>query len=142
MSDNQGDEYDKWADKIIAEELTSQGDLLPPWLKYPEIQAMSIGWRMGDGEGYMIAWDKWTRQFDQEQFIEYFKKYLPIPIEWLVWVSNCFGDQDITIDFFSGGGDFKGIQWLEEKGLANFNDFKNWYSSWYDNYKEGRNKMG
>jgi len=141
MSDNQSNAYDEWADKIITEENTPQGDLLPPWLKYPEIQAMSIGWRMGEGEGYMIAWDKWAKQFDQEKLVEYFKKYLPIPTEWLVWVSNRFGDEDINVEFFSGGGDFKGIQWLEEKGLANFSDFNDWYSSWYDNWMKERDKI-
>jgi hypothetical protein len=142
MSENLNNQYDEWANKIIAEELTPEGDLLPPWKRYPEIQAGSIGWRMGYGEGYMHAWDKWAEQLDQEKLIEYFKKYLPLPAEWLIWISNRFGDQDSAAEFFSGGGEFKGIQWLEQQGLANFSDFKVWYGSWYDKWQKDRKEAG
>jgi len=33
----------------------------PPWIKYPDIPAMSIGWRMGGGEDYGIAFYRWFR---------------------------------------------------------------------------------
>lgn len=128
--------------KTIAEELTPQGDLLPPWQKFPEIQARSIGWRMGYGEMYMIAWDKWADQFNKEQLIEYFKKYAPIPVEWLSWVSNRFSDENIAHEIFSGGGEFNGIRWLEQQGLASFSEFKSWYSSWYDKWKKDKDEKG
>ena len=126
--------------KTVAEELTPQGDLLPPWLKYPEIQAGSIGWRMGYGETYMMAWDIWADQLNKDQLVEYFKKHLPLPLDWLTWVSNRFGDTNITHEFFSGDGNFDGIRWLEQQGLANFNEFKSWYEVWYDKWK--RQKEG
>jgi hypothetical protein len=140
MDENPKNAYDKWANEIIAKELTPQGDLLPPWKKYPEIQAGSIGWRMGYGEGYMIAWDKWASQFNKDQLIEYFKKFLPIPLDWLTWVSNRFGDKNITHEFLSGGGNFDGIHWLEQQGLTNFDEFKSWYDSWYDKWKRQKNR--
>ncbi len=31
----------------------------PPWLEHPEIPIGSIGWRMGYGESYWMAFDKW-----------------------------------------------------------------------------------
>jgi hypothetical protein len=33
--------------------------LPPPWIKYPQIPRVSIGWRMGAGEGYMCEWGPW-----------------------------------------------------------------------------------
>jgi hypothetical protein len=43
----------------------------PPWEKYPEIEAGSIGWRMGGGEEYYNAFYRWFSALtssDQEQF--------------------------------------------------------------------------
>ena len=84
----------------------------------------------------MRAWDKWASQMNQEQLIEYFKKYTPIPVEWLSWVSNRFGDENISHEMFSGTGDFAGIHWLERHGLASFSEFKSWYDSWYDKIRK------
>jgi hypothetical protein len=93
MDESQRQKYKNWSKETIAKELTPQGDLLPPWRKYPEIQRYSIGWRMGYGESYMIAWDEWSEQMTLEQRVEYFKKYSPIPLEWLDWVaSRCRDD--------------------------------------------------
>jgi hypothetical protein len=107
--------------------LTSDGDLLPPWLKYPEIKSHSLGWRMGQGEVYMIAWYKWAEPMTLEQLVVYFKKYLPIPLEWLDWVAMSCGHDEIVTDMFSGTGEYVGINWLELQGLANFAEFKTWY---------------
>ncbi|MCL4275641.1 MAG: hypothetical protein KJZ77_17345 [Anaerolineales bacterium] len=126
--------------EVIAKELTPQGDLLPPWKRFPQIQAGSIGWRMGYGEIYMMSWDKWSDQFNKEQLVEYFKKYLPLPLDWLTWISNRFGDEDIAHEFFTGGSDFKTIHWLEQQGLANFDEFKSWYDSWYDTWQKQKDK--
>ena len=128
MDDDSRKLYDEWTRKTIAEELTPQGDLLPPWLRHPEIPSMSIGWRMGYGESYMMAWDEWVSQMEQESLVQYFKKYLPIPHNWLHWVANRCG-HSVTTDMFSGKGEFKGIRWLEGQGLANFSEFKNWYDN-------------
>lgn len=122
--------------QTIVEEMTSEGDLLPPWTRYPSIPRGSIGWRMGSGELYIWAWDEWAEQKSQLQLVEYFRKYLPIPIEWLDWVSNRFGDEEISEEMYSGGGNFDGIRWLDEQGLASFTEFKSWYS------KNGKNKEG
>ncbi len=135
MDEKHRQEYEKWVKETIAKELTTQGDLLPPWQKYPEIQHGSIGWRMGYGEAYNTAWNKWADQLNQEQLIEYFKKYTPLPVEWLSWVSNRFGDKDITHEMFSGTGDFAGIRWLEQQGLADFAEFKSWFEKDWEKRK-------
>ncbi len=44
-------------------EIDAAGLMVPPWVKYPSIPRASIGWRMGEGEGYwddFRAW--WERQ--------------------------------------------------------------------------------
>ena len=97
---------------------------------------------MGYGEAYMIAWDKWASQLNQEQRLGYFGKYLPIPTEWLGWVSNRFGDTQFAHEMFSGGGNFDGIRWLDQQGLANFDEFKSWYDSWYDEWKNQKDRKG
>jgi len=33
--------------------------MVPPWEKHPEIPLGSIGWRMGYGEQYWIAFGEW-----------------------------------------------------------------------------------
>ena len=116
-------------DEKIAQEMTPQGDLLPLWRKHPEIPFGSIGWRMGYGEFYSIAWHKWASSMSQEQLVAYFKKYVPIPLEWLSWVANCFGFTEISNAMFSGTGEFAGIQWLEQQGLASFTEFQSWYEN-------------
>jgi hypothetical protein len=127
LIENEQKGYKDQLNKTIAEELTPDGDLLPPWKKYPIIPRGSIGWRMGGGESYMWAWDEWAGRMSKPQLVEYFRKYLPIPIEWVDWVSNRFGDDKIFEEMFSGGGDFDGIHWLEQQGLASFSEFKAWY---------------
>ena len=135
MNEKRKQEYENWVKETIAKELTPQDDLLPPWQKYPEIHWGSIGWRMGYGEVYMIAWNKWASQLKQEQLIEYFKKHTPIPVEWLSWVSNCFGDKNIAHEIFLGGGNFDGIRWLEKQGLASFSEFISWFENWQKSKK-------
>lgn len=127
MDEKLRQKYDHWAKETIAKELTPQGDLLPPWKKYPEIPRNSIGWRMGYGESYMIAWDKWVEPMELEQLVEYFRKYSPIPVDWLDWTAYRCGYSEMVDDMISGNGDFTGIHWLEQQGLANFSEFKSWY---------------
>ncbi|MFZ5878745.1 MAG: hypothetical protein ACOY0R_05200, partial [Chloroflexota bacterium] len=62
-----------------------------------------------------------------EQLSEYFRKYSPIPVEWLDWVAGRCGQDDIDNDMASATGNFSGIRWLEQQGLANFSEFKTWY---------------
>lgn len=123
----QNPSFDKWNKKIIAEERTSDGDLLPPWQRYPDIPRYSIGWRMGDGESYLMAWFHWAEDFTREQMLAYFQKYIPIPPAWMDWVAAELGHDDAYHDVFKGGGAFKGIHWLEEQGLADFEVFQKWF---------------
>jgi hypothetical protein len=102
--------------------------LLPPWTEYPDWPSYSLGWRMGKGESLLIEWDEWTKTLEKEKLAEYFKSYLPIPVEWLDWVALRFGYKDISENILTGKGEFEGIHWLESQGLADFNEFKDYYT--------------
>jgi len=86
---------------------------------------------MGYGETYLMAWNSWARKMSREEFVEYFKKHLPIPHDWLHWVADCCG-HSVTEDMFVGESEFKSIHWLEEQGLAKFSEFKKWYDDNWD----------
>ena len=49
----------EWTEKTIAEEVGEFGCVRPPWVRHPEIEAGSIGWRMGYGEGWRDVWHTW-----------------------------------------------------------------------------------
>src|SRR4051812_18563652 len=38
--------------------------MIPPWIKYPAIPRASIGWRMGEGEGY---WDDFRLWWNEQE---------------------------------------------------------------------------
>ena len=74
-------DHDAW----LAENLDAHGDLAPPWARYPEIPAGSIGWRMGGGEGWLVAWHRWvpTLPADPETRLAYLGRHPPAPRTWL-----------------------------------------------------------
>lgn len=72
----------------VRDELTKDGPydelgemLLPPWLKYPEIERYSIGWRMGYGEGHLVDWSCWYEGLSPAGRETYRSKF-PEPPEW------------------------------------------------------------
>lgn len=72
----------------IRDELTTNGPfdelavpMLPPWLKYPEIERLSIGWRMGFGEDYDIGFRCWFKGLTKDGQSQYKQMYTP-PKEW------------------------------------------------------------
>jgi hypothetical protein len=77
--------------KILMEvraELTKDGPfdelanpLLPPWIKHPEIERYSIGWRMGYGEDYVCKWSPWYCGLSEAGKRKYQDMY-PEPEDW------------------------------------------------------------
>lgn len=83
---------------------------------------------MGSGEDYLgNIWPKWTQGKSKEELVEYFESYLPLPLDWLDMVAYEFGYEEIFDEMLSGQGDFAGIKWLEQQGLAKFSEFMEWY---------------
>jgi hypothetical protein len=123
-----GDEYRKWIQEEIKSALTPTGDLLPPWLRYPDIRYGSIGWRMGPGEVYMMAWTEWSGSFTADQLLEYFRHYAPVPPEWLSFVSDALGyGNPLAESAHKAGEAFPAIRQLEQLGLGSYSDFLYWY---------------
>lgn len=62
---------------------------LPPWIAFPDMHPLSIGWRMGKGETYLQFLWEWREQLSSEAKHEY-NNYFPPPKEWaeLDWKWN------------------------------------------------------
>lgn len=72
----------KWLDMVEDFETSVfRTELLPPWKKYPQINRFSIGWRMGEGEYYLMEWHKWYTKLTTKERKDYIEKY-PQPLTW------------------------------------------------------------
>ena len=69
----------------LAKELASQARTtpVPPWVRHPEIERYSIGWRMGYGESYLMVWWTFAETLDTEARITYFREWAPLPLAWV-----------------------------------------------------------
>ena len=77
----------------------------------------------------MWAWDTWAGEMNQEQLVEYFRKFMPIPHDWLDWVAGRLGFPEVARAVFAGEGSIEGVRWLEKHGLADYSKFKTWLES-------------
>ncbi len=70
-------------------ELNAQGDLVPPWAKYPTYERYTIGWRMGGGESWLGYWHLFREALprDEATRLAYLRRHPPAPICWAdhVW---------------------------------------------------------
>ena len=55
--------------------------IAPPWIAFPNIPHGSIGWRMGDGETFLMTWDRWYRKISKEERRKYQTNH-PEPASW------------------------------------------------------------
>ena len=53
----------------------------PPWIQYPDMPRMSIGWRMGYGEDFLDNWLPWYNGLSERSKRKYRAKF-PEPEEW------------------------------------------------------------
>ncbi len=53
-------------------------EVLPPWIVFPHFSAMSMAWRMGDGEEYMEIYISYINSLSDEQYEAYTNIY-PTP---------------------------------------------------------------
>lgn len=66
----------------------------PLWLKYPELERYSIGWRMGYGEEYACDFWEWFDELSEEEQKEY-KELFPELVTW-----KGFWEDESLEDFF------------------------------------------
>ncbi|MGC4896943.1 hypothetical protein [Micromonospora sp. DT31] len=106
-----GDRIRELLDAAVREQLDAHGRVLPPWRAYPQIEPFRIGWRMGDGEWYLMVWWHWweSASMDEGERIAYFRADEP-PREWLNWAAEQLWP----------GGDFgeAGVRRLAEHGIG------------------------
>ncbi|MEJ7597145.1 MAG: hypothetical protein WKG01_04475 [Kofleriaceae bacterium] len=69
----------------LAKELATQARTtpVPPWIRFPEIERYSIGWRMGSGESYLMVWWAFAERLDTEDLVTYFREFAPLPLAWV-----------------------------------------------------------
>jgi hypothetical protein len=75
-----------WKDprRAIAEHLDRQGDLAPPWERFPKYERYAIGWRMGEGETWLWLWHTFVQDLDPafEVRLAYLRRHAPAPVSW------------------------------------------------------------
>ena len=59
-------------------------EVLPPWTVFPHYWAMSLGWRMGDGEEYLEIYHSYIDTLSDRQYEAYVNKY-PKPEYLNIW---------------------------------------------------------
>ncbi len=47
--------------------LNENGDLMPPWARFPDYERHSIGWRMGGGEDWLGLWYLFVEQLPKDK---------------------------------------------------------------------------
>lgn len=55
--------------------------MVPPWIKFPNLRRLSMGWRMGIGEAYKDDFRDWYISQIREVELKVRTKY-PEPCEW------------------------------------------------------------
>jgi hypothetical protein len=80
----------------LADHLDANGDLAPPWEKFPTYERYTIGWRMGGGEDWLSYWHAFleTLPADFETRLAYLKRHPPAPINWSEWVYGVLHPSD------------------------------------------------
>jgi hypothetical protein len=72
----------KWPDPPVSD-FDNEHDMVPPWVKYPNLPPLgSLAWRMGAGEAYLIAFEKWWKDRSDADRLAWKSKYA-IPENWL-----------------------------------------------------------
>ena len=73
-----GEYAEKTESRIKESDIPEFKEVLPPWIVFPLYPVNTIGWRMGIGEGYMMAFSKFLESLSKEELEEY-KNLYPEP---------------------------------------------------------------
>ena len=67
----------------LEEHLDENGDLIPPWAKYPDYTRYSHNWDMGPGEFWRRLWLAFLKRFDDlPSRVSYLLRHPPAPYSW------------------------------------------------------------
>ncbi len=82
----------------LPEHLDEQGDLAPPWEKFPAYERYTIGWRMGYGEDWLGLWSAFLEGLTTiEERWAYLERHRPAPLSWAnsVWNTLHVGSEPV-----------------------------------------------
>ena len=72
-------------------------DVTPPWERFPEYTATTIGWRMGGGEEWLWAWKDWFASLPSDEArLAHLQSHRPAPLSFVHRVSSAL---DAEVDF-------------------------------------------
>ncbi len=96
MTDERAARLDKW----LEEEVAANGELSPPWVKFPTYGRGSLGWRMGAGEHWLELWWLWMSRLpsERQERLGYLKRHGAAPEVWgdVVWtVLTCAAAEEL-----------------------------------------------
>lgn len=68
----------------LRRQLDAQGDLAPPWEKYPAESRSHIFWRMHPGEEWLQLWRAFLEQLpnDRQPRVDFLRRHPPAPVNW------------------------------------------------------------
>lgn len=68
----------------LREHLDGNGDLAPPWERFPTYERYTIGWRMGGGEDWLSLWHLFLDGLgpDSDVRLAYLRRHPPAPVTW------------------------------------------------------------
>jgi hypothetical protein len=77
-------------DEHLDEHRDAQGDIAPPWEKYPTYERYTIGWRMGAGETWLGFVRLFLEQLGPKRSAReaYLRRHHAAPYTWADWVSD------------------------------------------------------
>ena len=61
------------------------GDLLPPWLAFPDLPRFSIGWRKRPPESHFTEWTSWYVALQEDARRSYRRRYRA---PWPLWTGS------------------------------------------------------
>ena len=111
---------------IMMEKTFTIDNPMPPlWLMYPHIHPLSIGWRMGSGEGYKFDFFDWLKTLSESERKQY-QEMFPPPRIWgwnrYYWDENAEKDEYEGY-YRAGAGDY-GLELWSENGEPQYS--KEW----------------
>lgn len=89
-----------WELSLLADVKQEFGSIPPQWVVFPEYHPVSMGWRMGGGESYAVAWRHWFKEqnFTFDEKVAYFKQY-KTPDAWLMALVEILYEDDLKKEF-------------------------------------------
>ncbi|MBB3210548.1 hypothetical protein FHS27_006395 [Rhodopirellula rubra] len=71
-------------------------DMQPPWLRFPDLPAGELGWRMGAGEGYLCDFWGWIGSLTYDERLAYLLRHKPLPDAYVLMAADVLALPDLN----------------------------------------------